>query len=155
MNIQCNSFRVLEIIFGVFLIMSIFFNTETFEQHFFPVVSDFNVNSIQKVEDGIEISGTMVKDRSCKFKELMVYIKDKGSSVSVPASFEFLDNSSSKDRAAIAQAWGPWKVFIPGKHSQLDIKMFSRHNCHSFYDTYGKLTEFSILESDEGMVINQ
>lgn len=152
---QKYGFRVLELVFGAFLMVAIFFGSKSAEAILAPVVTDFEVLSAVQVEEGIEVTGTMEKARDCTFRELMVYVQRDDQKQPVAASFEFMDRAKDlKTRAAIAQAWGPWKIFIPGEYDRADISLFARHECHSFYDTQGKLHEFTIVKENEALTVS-
>lgn len=147
-------FRLLEILFGGFLVLGSMFLAKDIESTIFPVVDNFQIVSAQPVEGGIEIKGTMTKVRQCTFKDFMVYVKTDNSKLPVAASYKFNDPSSSLEtRATISQAWGPWTIFIPGEYEVADFDFYSRHSCHSFYETHTHLHSFSVEQTNDALTI--
>lgn len=150
------SFRILEITFGIFLSVCTFFIMKDVEAYLFPVVDDFSVNQIIELDDGIEMYGTLTKNRDCTFKEMMVYLDTDDGKLPIATDFEFLDPSRKLlTRASVSQQWGPWKIFIPNTYNDTDITIFARHQCHTFYDTTTKLHEFNINKINNNIIVNQ
>ncbi len=150
------SFRILEMTFGAFLVICLFFGMKNIETGLMPVVDNFEVNEVSEVEGGIEMYGTMTKIRDCRFREMMIYVKRDDEKYPVAADFEFLDPAKNlKTRAVMSQRWGPWRVFIPGEYLSADIKMFTRHRCHAFYDTTTELHEFGVDRSNDNILIQE
>lgn len=147
-------FRILETMFGAFLAIALFFGAKDLESTYMPVVKDFSVSTVKEINGGIEMTGTMNKVRECQFREMMVYVKIDEREYPIAADFEFLDPAKHlTTRAAISQGWGPWRIFIPVPYDSVDIDMFVRHKCHSFYDTSRKLHDFSIERRDGTLVL--
>jgi len=123
------------------------------ETSFFPVINEFEIQHIHEVNNGIQIAGTMNKVRSCKFRDMMVYIETDQLTHPVAADFVFNDPASRlSTRAAIPQAWGPWVIFIPYKYDRASLNLFVTHSCHSFYTTHTKLASFDLTRSEDGSV---
>lgn len=118
----------------------------------FPVVAEFHVDEAIDHDDGILISGTMTKGRSCVFRELVTYVRydDTEQFHFVPVTF---DRTSAVSRSAIEQAWGPWVLHVSEAHKAADIKMYIRHSCHSLWDTSGKLAAFTLRQEDGSITI--
>lgn len=155
---QKYGFRILEMVFGGFMVLAIMFLAKDFESTLFPVVKDFNVNEVKEVEDGIQITGDMNKVRDCTFRDMKVYMRVDGEKIPVAADFMFNDPAENlKTRASIKQAWGPWLIFIETEYDDADIALYARHSCHSFYDTSTKISEFSVQrnEDDNDLVLTQ
>lgn len=153
---MARSFRFLEILFGAFLTISLFFSMKNIEASLFPVVKNFQISEATEVEGGIEMIGKMNKVRDCRFKEMAVYVKTDGEKIPVAADFEFLDPAKDlKSRAAIAQTWGPWRIFIPYEYDSANIKLYVRHRCHSFYETTTRLHNFDIEKTNGSLIINK
>lgn len=104
---QKTGFRLLEILFGGFLVLGAMFLAKDVESTLFPVVDDFQITSAQPIDGGIQIKGAMTKVRQCTFKDLMVYVKTDGQKLPVAANYEFNDPATKLEtRAVISQAWG-------------------------------------------------
>lgn len=148
------SFRLLEMVFGAFLALCIFFGMKDAESSFYPVVTNFAVNEIHEVPGGVEMLGTMTKVRDCRFQEMMVYASTDDEKIPIAVDFEFLDSAKGiKSRAAISQRWGPWRIYIDSKYADAKIRMFVRHKCHSFYSTTTELHDFKIEKADSEITI--
>ncbi len=146
------SFRILEIVFGIFLVICLFFGMKDFESYFLPVVEDFAVNEVHDVDGGVELYGTMDKVRDCQFREMLVYVKADDETLPIAADFEFLDPAKDlESRAAMPQQWGPWRIFIPVKYDSANITMFVRHKCHSLYETSSQLNNFDIVRDGDNI----
>lgn len=151
---QKTGFRLLEILFGGFLVLGAMFLAKDVESTLFPVVDDFQITSAQPIDGGIQIKGAMTKVRQCTFKDLMVYVKTDGQKLPVAANYEFNDPATKLEtRAVISQAWGPWTIFIPGEYELADFEFYARHNCHSFYDTHTHLHSFTIEHKEDALTI--
>lgn len=150
-NRKEQGFRILEIVFGAFLVISAIFLAKDVELTFFPVVDRFSIETIEETEDGISIQGEMNKVRPCKFKELMVYINQGEDQLPHATTFSYDEEAPNLNtRADIEQSWGPWGITIPGQFDLVDVQVFSVHSCHALYDTVGRLHSFSLVRQSDG-----
>lgn len=162
-------FQLLPLVFGTFLTVIAFFSAPSIESTLMPVVPAFEVRSTSMVgENAISISGVMDKVRSCKPEDLMFYIKADDETTYSPAAYTFTDDfhtvsndeNTLKSRAAIEQPWGPWVVYTNNESlgrndfAKATIRIYSVHKCHSFYDTYGKLHEFTVTKVDGNLTLS-
>ena len=144
---QSTNFRMLEMIFGVFLFVVLLSSAKSVESKLFPVISGFNITQITELDNGIEIRGMMNKKRSCKPNGMSVYVKTSTSTTNMPVDY-MIEENAPENRAAIHQSWGPWVIFIPEKYDSADIKLFTSHSCHVFYDTPTNIHNFSIARDN-------
>lgn len=140
---QKTHFRLLEMIFGAFLFICIVTSSKTIESKFFPVIAGFNITHIKERDDGIEIRGMMNKVRECNNASMSAYVKTSTSSAPVPVNY-MLEDNAPENRAAIHQSWGPWVIFIPETYDSADVRLFTTHTCHVFYDTSTNIYNFSL-----------
>jgi len=97
---------------------------------FTPVITDFQILTQTPVAHGIEISGTMNKQRHCVFSSLAVTtpIDD----VNHRLWFEFTDVKDAppenhKSRTVGLQEWGPWTIFLDGTEETYSLSVL--HEC--------------------------
>lgn len=147
-NRQKFSFRVLEIVFGAFLMLSMLVLSEETESNVMPVVTDFNVASAKETDDGVEITGHMRKIRHCEFLDMAVYAKS-GKHFE-PVSFRFDDPVEIHSRAPVAQTWGPWTLMLHPDVKGEELAIYTTHECHALYDTNSFVHSFKIAKNDDG-----
>jgi len=112
-----------------------------------PVISEFNVTSIDRVDRRIEMSGSMVKQRSCTFLRTIIY-GSREDTPSVLLDYQFMDSegysSSVKSRSTGYQTWGPWAIFLPEDFENGSIQVYASHKCWPFWNTETNLTKVPI-----------
>lgn len=100
---------------------------KAFEPDIFPVVSNFDIKHHEQLEDSLYISGTMIKNRECKFEGLTVY--DKAVKPMKPMKLldvTFIDTPKNVyDRLEGYQSWGIWKIDPFTKN----ILITAKHTC--------------------------
>lgn len=130
-----------------FAIVTMGFVLREADGRIYPVIRDFSVNEVAARNGGVTISGTMDKRRECYFRELVAYARydDREFPLAVPIRF---DAAPVVSRSAIAQSWGPWVVELGDDYRDVEVSMYTRHSCHSFWDTSSKIATFSIRKED-------
>lgn len=118
----------------------------------YPVIQDFRVNEVAARDGGVTISGTMDKRRECYFRELVAYARydENEFPLAVPVKF---DAAPVVSRSAIAQSWGPWIIELGESYKQAEVSLYTRHSCHSLWDTSSQIARFSIRKEDGAATI--
>lgn len=116
--------------FGFVTLIWILYNIET---RFFPVVTDFTIQSIAKDERGRYIlSGTLDKGRSCELLNLSVYRLDGDKPMNLLVQFQ--KNILGADAGVGTQHWGPIPVTLPDTLKADDeIDIVALHHCHALW----------------------
>lgn len=121
--------RMLPFVGGVFLLLLL----NRVEHHFFPVVKDFVVMSMERTPHSITLSGYMRKVRSCQFLGAGAFSNpDHGN----PAELDlyFLDDPRrTATRPTGTQGWGPWQVTLPVTPEVSEVELMATHRCHPFW----------------------
>jgi len=89
------------------------------EPDFLPVVTDFVVDSVEVVDDGQRLSGSMNKVRDCEFIQLIAYSGDNLVAVG------FSETPVPVSRVEGVQSWGWWVITPP----IMALTLYARHNC--------------------------
>lgn len=121
------------------------------EYIFLPVVKDFHLTSIERVDNYIIMQGYMRKVRDCRY----VGVSAEGTTPSgrVDLPLRFLDSTIINDnttRPQGTQNWGPWKVVIPTVPNINTVVLYSVHSCHLAWETTTELARLPILAAQEG-----
>ena len=112
---------------------------ERWEPHWFPVIEDFRVRSVEADGEFIVIAGDMVKARDCDFVSLSFYAGDPEEPKLMRERLDvaFLDQPVDADvtREPGRQIWGPWRLHQP--RTAIGPRVFMRvtHRCHPFWNT--------------------
>ena len=139
--------RVLPILMAILLLTAI----RWAEYTFLPVVKDFHLTSIERVDNYIVMQGYMRKVRDCRY----VGVSAEGTTPSghIDLSLRFLDSAIINDnttRPQGTQNWGPWKVVIPTVPNISTVVLSSVHSCHLAWETTTELARLPILAAQEG-----
>ena len=110
------------------------------ERGLFPVVSRFDVLSIQHGDGTVKVSGTLIKDRHCEVVSLRA-MSEAGSSLKVDYLDRPADGAPPYTRPVGASSWGPWRVHHGGARY---VTLFSEHRCHPFYTITTALAAFQV-----------
>ena len=138
--------RVLPILIAI-LLLSVF---RWAEYTFFPVVKNFHLTSIERVDNYIVMQGYMRKVRDCRY----VGVSAEGTTTSgrVDLPLRFLESNSVNDnttRPQGTQNWGPWKVVIPTVPNISTVVLYSVHSCHLAWETTTELARLPLLAAQE------
>ena len=107
------------------------------ERGLFPVVSHFNVLSIQQDPGSVKVSGTLIKDRECDIVELRA-VSESGSVLKV----DYLDRPEGMPaytRPVGASSWGPWRIHTNGSRY---VTLIAEHRCHWLWTVKTPLAAF-------------
>lgn len=138
--------RVLPILIAILLLTAF----RWAEYAFLPVVKDFHLTSIERVDNYIVMQGYMRKVRDCRY----VGVSAEGVAPSGRADLplRFLDNNIVNDnttRPQGTQNWGPWKVVIPAVPNINTVVLYSVHSCHLAWETTTELARLPLLAAKE------
>ena len=138
--------RVLPILIAILLLTVL----RWAEYIFFPVVKDFHLTSIERVDNYIVMQGYMRKVRDCRY----VGVSAEGVALSgrVDLPLRFLDKNIVNDnttRPQGTQNWGPWKVVIPTVPNINTVVLYSVHSCHFAWETTTELARLPLLAAKE------
>ena len=139
--------RVLPILIAI-LLLSVF---RWAEYIFFPVVKDFHLTSLERVDNYIVMQGYMRKVRDCRY----VGVSAEGTTTSghVDLPLRFLESNTANDnttRPQGTQNWGPWKVVIPTVPNISTVALYSVHSCHLAWETTTELARLPLLAAKKG-----
>ena len=120
------------------------------EYAFFPVVKDFHLTSMERVDNYIVMQGYMRKVRNCRY----VGVSAEGITTSghVDLPLRFLDNNIVNDnttRPLGTQNWGPWRVVIPTVPNISTVVLYSVHSCHLAWETTTELARLPLLTAQK------
>ena len=137
--------RVLPILIAILLLTAL----RWAEYIFFPVVKNFHLTSIERVDNYIVMQGYMRKVRDCRY----VGVSAEGITPSgrVDLSLRFLDSAINDNttRPQGTQNWGPWKVVIPSAPNINTLVLYSVHSCHLAWETTTELARLPLLAAQE------
>ena len=138
--------RVLPILIAILLLASF----RWAEYAFFPVVKNFHLTSIERVDNYIVMQGYMRKVRDCRY----VGVSAEGTTPSgrVDLPLKFLDNATVDDnttRPQGTQNWGPWRVVIPTAPNINTLVLSSVHSCHLAWETTTELARLPLLAAQK------
>ena len=121
------------------------------EYIFFPVVKDFHLTSIERVDNYIVMQGYMRKVRDCRY----VGVSAEGTTPSgrVDLPLRFLESNTVNDnttRPQGTQNWGPWRVVIPSAPNINTVVLYSVHSCHLAWETTTELARLPLQATMKG-----
>ena len=121
------------------------------EYIFFPVVKDFHLTSLERVDNYIVMQGYMRKVRDCRY----VGVSAEGTTTSghVDLPLRFLESNAVNDnttRPQGTQNWGPWRVVIPTVPNISAVVLYSVHSCHPAWETTTELARLPLLAAQKG-----
>ena len=133
--------RVLPILTAILLLTAL----RWAEYVFFPVVKDFHLTSLERVDNYIVMRGYMRKVRDCRY----VGVSAEGITTSghVDLPLRFLDSAIINDnttRPQGTQNWGPWRVVIPTVPNISTVVLYSVHSCHLAWETTTELARLPL-----------
>ncbi len=139
--------RVLPILTAILLLTAF----RLAEYIFFPVVKDFHLTSMERVDNYIVMQGYMRKVRNCRY----VGVSAEGITTSghVDLPLRFLDSAIVNDnttRPQGTQNWGPWRVVIPIVPNINTVVLYSVHSCHLAWETTTELARLPLLAAKKG-----
>ena len=139
--------RVLPILIAILLLTVL----RWAEYIFFPVVKDFHLTSLERVDNYIVMRGYMRKVRDCRY----VGVSAEGATTSgrVDLPIRFLESNIVNDnttRPQGTQSWGPWRVVIPTVPNINTIVLYSVHSCHLAWETTTELARLPLLAAKKG-----
>ena len=138
--------RVLPILIAILLLTTF----RWVEYAFFPVVKDFHLTSIERVDNYIVMQGYMRKVRDCRY----VGVSAEGTTTSgrVDLPLRFLESNAVNDnttRPQGTQNWGPWRVVIPTVPNINTVVLYSVHSCHLAWETTTELARLPLLAAQK------
>lgn len=97
---------------------------------FAPVIMEFQIHHTQTVKEGITLTGTLNKTRSCVLESLA--ITSTIDNIHQRLWVEFPDmpavpTGTVPNRPTGKQFWGPWTVYLTG--SEEEINLIALHRC--------------------------
>ena len=121
------------------------------EYIFFPVVKDFHLTSLERVDNYIVMQGYMRKVRDCRY----VGVSAEGTTPSghVDLPLRFLESNIVNDnttRPQGTQSWGPWRVVIPSAPNINTVVLYSVHSCHLAWETTTELARLPLQATMKG-----
>ena len=121
------------------------------EYIFFPVVKDFHLTSLERVDNYIVMQGYMRKVRDCRY----VGVSAEGTTPSghVDLPLRFLESNTGNDnttRPQGTQSWGPWRVVIPTVPNINTVVLYSVHSCHLAWETTTELARLPLQATMKG-----
>ena len=139
--------RVLPILIAILLLTVL----RWAEYIFFPVVKNFHLTSIERVDNYIVMQGYMRKVRDCRY----VGVSAEGTTTSgrVDLPLRFLESNTVNDNATRPQGtqnWGPWRVVIPTVPNINTVVLYSVHSCHLAWETTTELARLPLLAAKKG-----
>ena len=139
--------RVLPILIAILLLTAL----RWAEYIFFPVVKDFHLTSLERVDNYIVMQGYMRKVRDCRY----VGVSAEGTTTSghVDLPLRFLESNIVNDnttRPQGTQNWGPWRVIIPAVPNINTVVLYSVHSCHLAWETTTELARLPLLAAKKG-----
>lgn len=154
---QYFAFNMLQMIFGVFVFVSMMILLQCIEPKIYPVLNHFTIDEVAELDDkdGFTIKGTLDKNRSCTFKAITIYTKRDYDNKLIPVNYSFEKNNQIHSRAPVEQSWGPWTIHLPSDYKSANIFIYTTHECHPMYDTVSLAKEFEIINTGNALVIRQ
>ena len=139
--------RVLPILIAILLLTAL----RWAEYVFFPVVKDFHLTSIERVDNYIVMQGYMRKVRDCRYVGVSAEGITPSGRVDLP--LRFLDSAiiinDNTTRPQGTQNWGPWKVVIPTVPNINTVVLSSVHSCHPAWGTTTELARLPLLAAQK------
>ena len=118
------------------------------EFYFMPVVKDFHLTSMERVDNKIVMSGHLRKVRDCQFAGVSAAGITEDGMVDLP--LKFLDPDSrlmdNWTRPTGTQAWGPWRIAVPVSPNVVAINLESVHSCHIAWPSTTRLARVPIVD---------
>ena len=138
--------RVLPILIAILLLAAF----RWAEYTFFPVVKDFHLTSMERVDNYIVMQGSMRKVRDCRYVGVSAEGVTPSGHVDLP--LRFLDAAIVNDNATRPQGtqnWGLWKVTIPVSPNINTVVLYSVHSCHLAWETTTELARWPLLAAQK------
>lgn len=120
------------------------------EYIFFPVVKDFHLTSLERVDNYIVMQGYMRKVRDCRYVGVSAEGITPSGRVDLP--LRFLESNKVNDnttRPQGTQNWGPWRVIIPTVPNINTVVLYSVHSCHLAWETTTELARLPLLAAQK------
>ena len=139
--------RVLPILIAILLLAVL----RWAEYTFFPVVKNFHLTSMERVDNYIVMQGYMHKVRGCRYVGVSAEGVTPSGYVDLP--LRFLDSAIVNDnvtRPQGTQNWGPWRVTIPTVPNINTMVLYSVHSCHLAWETTTELARLPLLAAMKG-----
>ena len=139
--------RVLPILIAILLLTVL----RWAEYTFFPVVKNFHLTSMERVDNYIVMQGYMHKVRDCRYVGVSAEGVTPSGYVDLP--LRFLDSAIVNDnvtRPQGTQNWGPWRVTIPTVPNINTMVLYSVHSCHLAWETTTELARLPLLAAMKG-----
>ena len=121
------------------------------EYIFFPVIKNFHLTSLERVDNYIVMQGYMHKVRDCRYVGVSAEGVTPSGYVDLP--LRFLDSAIINDnttRPQGTQNWGPWRVVIPTVPNISTVVLYSVHSCHLAWETTTELARLPLLATKNG-----
>lgn len=135
------SLNALPFVFALLLVTLI----PKLEAWLLPVVADFTVTSVSRVNDTLVVKGYMRKDRDCSFVGISATGRGNGKKVAVPLVFRDSAYDHNATRPQGTQSWGPWTLQIPVVPYIQTIDLDSTHQCHALWTTTTELVGIPVI----------
>ena len=120
------------------------------EYIFFPVVKDFHLTSLERVDNYIVMQGYMRKVRDCRYVGVSAEGTTPSGHVDLPLRFlESNTGNHNTTRPQSTQSWGPWRVVIPTVPNINTVVLYSVHSCHLAWETTTELARLPLLADQE------
>ena len=139
--------RVLPILMAILLLAAF----RWAEYAFFPVIKDFHLTSMERVDNYIVMQGYMRKVRDCRYVGVSAEGVTPSGYVDLP--LRFLESSivnANTTRPQGTQNWGPWRVVIPTVPNINTVVLYSVHSCHLAWETTTELARLPLLAAKKG-----
>ncbi len=120
------------------------------EYTFLPVVKDFHLTSMERVDNYIVMQGYMRKVRDCRYVGVSADGIAPSGHVDLP--LRFLESNRVNDnttRPQGTQSWGPWRVVIPTVPNINTVVLYSVHSCHLAWETTTELARLPLLAAQK------
>jgi hypothetical protein len=110
-----------------------------------PVITNFTVTSVSRVNNTLVISGYLRKDRDCAFVGVSAIGLGGDRKVAVPLVFRdsLYDNNATRPQGT--QAWGPWTLQIPVVPHIQTVDLDSTHTCHPLWTTTTHMAAIPVI----------
>lgn len=126
--------------------VALLFAARQLEDHYWPVVRDFQIQKIEQHDQDILVSGIMRKVRDCIYLGMTITIDDNGRAVQLPYQTHDRPDQHVHNRPPGAQSWGPWAITVPQSAAGAEIVITAIHSCHPGWTTETRLAEFPLLK---------
>jgi hypothetical protein len=115
--------------FGLLLALWIIWNVET---RFFPVVTDFTLDSMVLTDEGFVAEGTLHKKRNCELIGTTIFAVREGAPKKLLATY--MRGQFGTDTATGHQTWGPLTLQLPADLAAYDaVEVHAMHRCHALW----------------------